>query len=101
MTTGLHIASWLLSNNLVVFVYLSEDEQKCRMSYISYWGNREEIFCNTDDIKPIECPKSLVSKFLNHKVYLKDNENTYKMITFDATILNNAKFRRAFGKNII
>ncbi|XP_025194861.1 transmembrane protein 186 [Melanaphis sacchari] len=98
LTAGLHIASWVISNNLVVFVYLSKNDQRCRMSYISYWGNREELYCNIEDITPIELSKLSI---LNHKIKLKGNSITFKIITRNSTILNNAKFRKVFGRNII
>lgn len=82
----------------MVFVYLSKDEQHCRMSYISYWGNREELYCHIEDIEPIECSKLSI---LNHKVKVKGRESTFKIISRDATIFNNAKFRLIFGSNII
>lgn len=98
LTAGLHIASWIISNNLIVFVYMSEDDRRCRMSYISYWGNREELYCNTEDIIPIEFSKF---SLLNHKVKLKESSITLKIVTRNSTILNNAKFRKVFGSNII
>ncbi|KAL5233208.1 hypothetical protein ACI65C_000618 [Semiaphis heraclei] len=98
LTAGLHIASWIISNNLVVFVYISEDDQRCRMSYISYWGNREELYCNIEDIKPIEISKL---SLLNHKINLIGSSITLKLITRNSTILNNAKFRKVFGSDII
>lgn len=98
LTAGLHIASWIISNNLVVFVYISEDDQRCRMSYISYWGNREELYCNIEDIRPIEFSKL---SLLNHKIILEDSSIKLKIITRNSTILNNAKFRKVFGSDII
>lgn len=98
LTAGLHIVSWIVSNNLVIFVYTSKDDQRCRMSYLSYWGNRKELYCNIEDIKPIEFSKL---SFLNHKIRLKGNSITFKIITHNSTILNNAKFRIVFGNNII
>ncbi|CAH1736410.1 transmembrane protein 186 [Aphis gossypii] len=98
LTAGLHIASWLISNNLVVFVYISEDDQRCRMSYISYWGNRKELYCNIEDITPIECSKF---NLLNHKIEFENSPMKLKIITRNSTILNNAKFRKIFGSNII
>ncbi|CAI6362365.1 unnamed protein product [Macrosiphum euphorbiae] len=98
LTAGLHIASWIISNNLVVFAYISKDDQTCRMSYISYWGNREELYCNIEDIRPIEISKL---SFLNHKIKLDGSSITLKIITRNSTILNNAKFRKVFGSDII
>lgn len=98
LTIGLHAVSLLCSNNLVVFVYLCQDEQKCRMSYVSYWGKRQELYCNIEDVKPIECSKL---DFLNHKIKLNGNKNTFKIILRDATIYNNAKLRKVFGSNVI
>ncbi|XP_026806597.1 transmembrane protein 186 [Rhopalosiphum maidis] len=98
LTAGLHFASWIVSNNLVVFVYTNKDDQKCRISYISYWGNRKELYCNVEDITPIELSKL---SLLNHKIKLKGNSITLKIITRNSTIFNNAKFRKVFGSNII
>lgn len=95
---GFHIASWLISNNFIVFVYLSEDGQNCRMSYISFWGKRAEIFCNIDDIEPVKCSKLDI---LGYKIKLKGNDNTYKISLHGADIYNNAKFRKIFGDEII
>lgn len=92
------MTSWLLTNNLVVFVYLSEDQQKCRMSFISYWGYREELYCDVEDIEPIECSKLDI---FNHKIKVKGRKKTFKIISRDAVIFNNAKFRLVFGSNII
>jgi len=88
----------MISNNLVVFAYISEDDQRCRMSYISYWGNREELYCNIEDIRPIEISKL---SLLNHKVKLNGNSITLKIITRNSNILNNSKFRKVFGSYII
>lgn len=79
-------------------MYISEDDQSCRMSYISYWGNREELYCNIEDIKPIEISKL---SLLNHKINLIGSSITLKLITRNSTILNNAKFRKVFGSDII
>lgn len=80
-------------------MYLSQDEQKCRMSYISYWGNRKELYCNVEDIEPIK-PSKL--NLLNHKIKLKGSENTYKIIiNIEAVIFNNPKFRKVFGSNVM
>jgi len=98
LTAGLHFASWIVSNNLVVFVYTNKDDQKCQISYISYWGNRKELYCNIEDITPIELSKL---SLLNHKIKLKGNSITLKIITRNSTIFNNAKFRKVFGNNII
>lgn len=98
LTTGLHVASWLISNNLVVFVYLSKDEKKCRMSYISYWGNREELLCSMEDIKPIKCSKLSI---FSYKIQFEKNKNSLKLITRDATIFNNAKCRKVFGSDVV
>lgn len=68
------------------------------MSYISYWGNREELYCNIEDIRPIEISKL---SFLNHKIELIGSSMKLKIITHDSTILNNAKFRKVFGSDII
>lgn len=98
LTAGLHIFSFFLSNNTVVFVYLNKDEQECRISYISYWGKRTELYCNIEDIEPIQYSKY---NFLIHKITLKTNGKTLKIITRDATIFSNDKFRKIFGSNII
>lgn len=98
LTTGLHIASWLVSNNLVVFVYISKDEKKCRMSYISYWGNREELLCNIEDIKLIKCSKLSI---FSYKIQFKKNKNSLKLITREAIIFNNAKCRKVLGSDVI
>jgi len=68
------------------------------MSYISYWGNREELYCNIEDIRPIEFSKL---SLLNHKIILEDSSIKLKIITRNSTILNNAKFRKVFGSDII
>lgn len=94
----MHVASWLLTNNLVVFIYLSEDEKTCRMSYVSYWGSRTEFYCNVEDIQPIECSKK---DFFNHKIKVNGFNKLFKIINRDATIFNNAKFRLVFGSNVI
>lgn len=79
-------------------MYLSQDEQKCRMSYISYWGKRKELYCNIHDVKPVECSKLDI---LNHKIKLNGNKSTFKIILRDATIYNNAKLRKILGSNVI
>lgn len=68
------------------------------MSYISYWGNREELYCNIEDIRPIQISKL---SLLNHKIKLDGSSITLKIITRNSTILNNAKFRKVFGSDII
>jgi hypothetical protein len=68
------------------------------MSYISYWGKRKELYCNIDDVKPIEY--STLDIF-NHKIKLNGNKNTFKIILRDATIYNNAKLRKVFGSEVI
>jgi len=68
------------------------------MSYISYWGNRKELYCNIEDITPIECSKF---NLLNHKIEFEESPMKLKIITRNSTILNNAKFRKVFGNNII
>lgn len=98
LTAGIHLASLLLTNNLVIFVYMSEDEQMCRMSYVSYWGKRAELYCNIEDIEPITFSKL---DLFNYKIKVKGNNNTFKMVIADATFFNNAKFRLAFGSEII
>lgn len=82
----------------MVFAYLSEDEKKCRLSYVSYWGNREELYCDIDDIEPIKYSKVQI---LNNKIQLNGSKIKYKIIIRDATIFNNAKFRKVFGSDII
>lgn len=99
LTAGLYLTTRLLSNNLVVFAYLSQDEQKCRMSYISYWGDRKELYCNIEDVEPIECSKL---NLLNNKIKLKGSKQVYKIIiNNDAVIFNNAKCRKVFGNNVL
>lgn len=77
---------------------MSEDEQNCQMSYISYWGKRSEIFCDIKDIEPIKCTKLDV---LNYKIKLNGNDKTFKIILQGADIYNSAKFRKVFGDEII
>lgn len=68
------------------------------MSYISYWGNREELLCNIEDIESIKYSKLSI---FSHKIQFQRNKNSLKLITRDATIFNNAKCRKVFGSNII
>lgn len=68
------------------------------MSYLSYWGNRVELYCNIEDIEPIKYSKLSI---LYHKIQLKDCKNTLKLITRDATIFNNAKCRKVFGSDVV
>ncbi|XP_050524003.1 transmembrane protein 186-like [Daktulosphaira vitifoliae] len=98
LTTGLLTSCWLLSDRLVIYAYISDDELKCRMSYISFWGNRNELYCNIDDIKPIKNSKL---DFFNHKIKFVNNNNSFKIILQDSTIINNAKFRKIFGDQIM
>lgn len=79
-------------------MYLSKDEKKCRLSYVSYWGNREELLCDIEDIDVIKCSKLSI---FSHKIQFKKNKNTLKLITRDATIFNNAKCRKVFGSDVI
>lgn len=68
------------------------------MSYISYWGDRSELFCDIEDIESIECSKY---NFLNHKIKLKENKNTLKICLHQSIIFNNAKLRKILGCDII
>ncbi|XP_050423516.1 transmembrane protein 186 [Adelges cooleyi] len=98
LTAGLYTSSWILSDYLVVFVYISDDEKKCRMSYISFWGARKELYCNVDDIQPIQCSKLDI---FNNKVKIKNNNKTFKIVLPNSTIMNNAKLRILFGDEVI
>jgi len=68
------------------------------MSYITYWGKRAELYCNIEDIEPIVCSKFDI---LHYKINIKENNSKFKIITRDATIFNNAKFRKVFGDDVI
>lgn len=68
------------------------------MSYISYWGNREELYCNIEDVELVKCSKL---QFLNNKIKLNGSKIKFKIVLHDATIFNNAKFRQIFGSEVI
>lgn len=68
------------------------------MSYVSYWGSRTELYCNVEDIQPIENSKR---DFFNQKIKVNGFNKPFKIINRDATIFNNAKFRLVFGSNVI
>lgn len=68
------------------------------MSYISYWGNREELYCNIEDVEPIKCSKL---QYLNNKINVNGSKIKFKIILRNATIFSNAKFRQIFGSEVI
>ncbi|VVC40812.1 Hypothetical protein CINCED_3A008950 [Cinara cedri] len=99
ITAGLHLVTMFLSNNLVVYVYISPDEQKCRMSYVSYWGDRAELYCDIEDIEPIKYSKL---DLLNNKIKVNGNKRIFKIIiNNDSIILNSSKLRKVLGSDLV
>ncbi|XP_061397783.1 transmembrane protein 186 [Musca vetustissima] len=52
----------LLTKNLVGIIYINDNNDKMKLAYIDFWGNRNDVVIDLDDLMP-ESEKKRPSKF--------------------------------------
>jgi len=82
---------------VVGLVALSTDEQLVRISRLTFWGNRRDIYVSPDDIVPLgEYEDNLGDAYVKMRLYSEPADVFYMFLRY-GSIVDHVKFAKVFG----
>lgn len=106
LVTTVGLTSWctlaissLFVRNLIGFVYINDNNDKLKLAYVDYWGKRNDVCVDLDDVIP-ENGKSKPSKldFYQSLCLYSDKTVKYKLLTRFGRIDDLETFIAIFGE---
>jgi len=98
LTLFLHSVGFLF-NNTIGYIYLKDDGESVKISYVGYWGHRVNMDTKIDDIHPVnDLPTRFFDNPWYHRVCLTNSKKTYKMYLTVSQVLDKDVFTTIFGK---
>jgi len=87
-----------LSRNTIGFVYTNETLDKVKLSYLNFWGKRENICLDTNNII-LNTSNSLLSKFYKPVKTVNGNK-VYRLFHRHGEVMDVEKFSIVFGDEL-
>lgn len=85
------------TNKLIGNVYIHNETNKVRIAYLNFWGNRQDVILDINDITPYDKSRfPILSENLYKKYLTISSDEIFKINIKYGEVLDNERFNKVF-----